>query len=298
VVTIQVQDGTSSVQARLQGGTGILPVRRTGWKPVSPSVSGGDLSSYPSCLKKAAKNGLVRRVNRLLISCIVGLSCMAGGSLARADSFEDVFPKDLEVTLSRVLGDLSFTSRAVATIHGADGALIGSLPFRLIYDRGKTRTESDLDRVTSPDVTPEELTMLERAGLSRGVEIFRPDQRRSIVSFPQRHAYCLVARDELPQTPPKIEKAGIEDATLDNHTVKHWKISIGEPVKLDVEMWGAAGPGGLPVRLRFRHGEGTVTVDFVGAEETPVDPWIFDPPQGYRKKGTVEDLMQETGTVW
>jgi hypothetical protein len=163
---------------------------------------------------------------------------------------------------------------------------------------GNMRTEIDMTKSASSQMSPEAATHIKQMGMDRMVRLVLPGQHMTYVIYPGMKAYTAMpiqSESEASQeTPPKIDRTEIGPDTIDGHPCIESKVTV-TPANGQASVsyiWEAKDLGGYPVQTQTQSPDGsTITCKLQDIDKTKPDASLFAPPADYTRYDSMQELM-------
>jgi len=201
-------------------------------------------------------------------------------------------PEECAAELTAVFGRHSAFS-AVAHVTEKDQAASAARTKEMAYYflDGKLRIETDVAK--SSEFSPEAIREMQTRGTDRSVQISDFGKRTAYLLFPLLSAYSELPQATNASAAPKIEKAKIAEETVEGHPCAKHRIAVTEAAgQVEIFTWEAADLGQFPIQVQIPHGDVTYTIQFRKVTFAKPGPSLFEPPSGYRRYETLEQLHE------
>jgi hypothetical protein len=191
-----------------------------------------------------------------------------------------------------------FTSKAEIRMQekGSPEAMTMTVGFAM--REGKVRMDLDMSTVKSKQLPPETLAAFKVAGLETLATVVRPDRKSTLLIYPlvQGYAEVPMSRDETASLARKfrIEKTRLGRETIGAYSCDKNKvvISADNGEKHEATVWYATEMKNFPMKVQMEQAQMTVALQYRDVKLAPPDPGRFEPPAGFTRHATVEQLMQ------
>jgi hypothetical protein len=151
----------------------------------------------------------------------------------------------------------------------------------------KVRLDINLEQTTSKELPAGTITALKAAGMDRIVSIFRPDQKTTLILYPNSKRYTAIplgkGEAEALQAGLTVERETLGKETIDGHPCTKAKVVVRNqqgPV-LRAITWSAADLQDLPIRIQTQGKDSDVVMHFKQVQLTKPEASQFEVPAGY-----------------
>jgi len=180
------------------------------------------------------------------------------------------------------------TSEAASPSHNP-----GPMDMLMTMSEGKSRVEMDFSRMMG-GVAAGKGGM--PPGLDKMVTISRPDKKVIYQVVPGLSAYCEMPIPDVSagkSAPSKIDRTveGNEKVQSYNCEKVRNTITTADGKTVTVLTWEAKELKGFPVKMETETPEGRMTMLFQDIKTTKPPRSVFEPPEGYTKYGSMQELM-------
>lgn len=228
----------------------------------------------------------------LLISC-----CLVAAPAAHAQ-FGPKTPT-FDKSYLKLFGDATaFSAQTEVKVQDSSDKETMSMPMSFALLDGKTRSELQMTDMKSPNMPPGAANSMKQFGMDRMVNIARPDKQVSYIIYPGLKAYAEMPIQEAAAKPagaePKIEKTELGKETLDGHPCVKSKVIITDEdgTTHEAVVWAATDLKNFPIQMQMKDKGSTITMHYRNVQFTKPDAKSFDPPAGFTKHNSVQELMQ------
>lgn len=235
-------------------------------------------------------------MKRWIFSC---LAVLAFGLCSQPAFAQAAQVPGLDAAIAKLFGNnTSFTASATARLIDDKKKETMTIPMNYALLDGKTRTEIDMTQVKSKDLEGDAGAAFKQMGMDKMVSIVRPDQKIVIVAYPALRAY---AETPIPKNQAatgdedyKIERTKIGAETIDGHPSTKNKVTITgrNNEKQEAVVWNASDLKDFPIRIEIPQTNGTMVMTYSNVKFEKPDPKLFEPPAGFEKHSSVEQLIQ------
>ncbi|MGD0060714.1 MAG: hypothetical protein ABSD58_14960 [Verrucomicrobiia bacterium] len=202
--------------------------------------------------------------------------------------------------MAKIFGNnQAFTATADISItdaqHGPPMAMEASYAFL----KGNLRTDIDMTSMKGAQMPPQAIAQMKQMGMDRAVNIYRGDKKLMYLVYPGLKSYTEITPPQAPQTDkteakePKVNTTQIGKDTVDGHPSIENKITFTADDGTQHEMlaWQATDLNNFPIKTEMQANGTTITTHFSNIKLTPPDASLFDPPTGFTKYGSIQEMM-------
>lgn len=249
-----------------------------------------------------AQDHLSMRIQRFVpILCAVVLCAPAYAqpSMLPTDTFSGPMVK-------LFAGNRAFSAEAECRV-ATSASQITTFPEKIDFDSGKSRLEVNISDVKGNPLTAVIADQAKAWGIDKTVAISRPDIKTVYGVYPGLSAYDATPMQDPDEAKPasafKIRRTKLGEESVDGHPcVKHKAVVTDEQGKSqEFTIWNATDLNKFPVKIEMIRQEGSgarsftndVTVVFRNVKTSKPAAALFEPPAGYKKYKSDEELMQE-----
>ena len=205
-------------------------------------------------------------------------------------------PAGMTSALTKLFGkNTAFTAKGEMQVTDNSKREVSYWPMDFSVLDKKIRVEIDLAQTRNKGIPPQMGAMLKQMGMSQVVSIIRPDKDLVYVIYPDQRAMFsmpLPKEDsEGSEKTPKITKTPLGKETIDGHPCTKNNVVLTDSSGQSTEAitWDASDLG-LPVQIQTQEGETTSVVRFKQIQLSPPPADSFEPPSGFTKYYSAEDL--------
>ena len=205
----------------------------------------------------------------------------------------------LNAAMMKLFDDIGgFTSKAEIRLQEKGSPETMTMTVGFAMRDGKVRMDLDMSTMKSKQLPPETLAAFKVAGLETLATIVRPDRKSTLLIYPlvQGYAEMPMSRDEAAslQRKFKIEKTRLGGETIGGYSCDKNKvvISADNGEKHQATVWYATEMKNFPIKVEMEQPQMTVVLQYRDVKLTPPDSVRFEPPPGFTRHATVEQLMQ------
>ncbi len=193
----------------------------------------------------------------------------------------------------------TFTATAECSVE-ASSQTVPKMQLGFSMLDGKTRTDLDLLKMMGAmgsQLPPNALEQVKQMGMDKMAAITLPDKKTILIVYPSLQAYVEQAmndRSSIQDSDLKIETTSLGKETVKGHACDKTKIIITDKDgnKHEGTAWKAADMKNFPIQLQMTEKQGVVTMVFLDVKFDKPDAKLFDPPAGYTKYASQQELMQ------
>jgi len=200
---------------------------------------------------------------------------------------------------SKLFGDNQAFSASLEMNVTAPSGKPMTMPGKLSFDTGKSRFEVDMADMKGGGMPPNAAAQMKSMGMDTMVTLSRPDQKTAYLVYPGLKSYAGIPLSKADSAPTngdfKVETTELGKDTVDGHSCVKNKIVVtdNEGVKHESTVWNATDLKNFPVKIETAGQGDTVTMLFKNVSLAKPVASLFDPPAGFKKYDTVQQLMQE-----
>jgi hypothetical protein len=202
-------------------------------------------------------------------------------------------------TMSKLFGDnQAFSAGLEMHIADKSGNPI-TMPGKIFFDAGKQRFEVNLIDMKGGNLPPNAAAQMKAMGMDQMITIARPDQKAAYLVYPGMQSYTTIQLSSADSAPTngdyKVETTELGKETVDGHPcVKNkYVVTDNEGVKHESTVWNATDLKKFPVKIQTTEQGDEVTLLFKDVALAKPAATLFDPPAGFRKYDSVQQLMQQ-----
>jgi Domain of unknown function (DUF4412) len=168
---------------------------------------------------------------------------------------------------------------------------------KMSFDKGSSRFETDMTEMKSGSMPPDAATQLKSMGLDRMVTISQPDKKVVYVIYPNAQTYAEMTAADTTATNDnsKVEITELGKETLDGHPCVKNKAVVTDQEGEEHEfiVWNATDLKNFPIKLQMNEQGNAITVSYKNISFAKPDASLFNPPTGYTKYGSVQEMMMQ-----
>ncbi|MEO7297500.1 MAG: DUF4412 domain-containing protein [Verrucomicrobiota bacterium] len=222
------------------------------------------------------------------ISPIVLLAQLPGGNAT-----------PLNAAMLKMFGkNTNFTAKADVRILDNAQKETMSMLFGMALLGGKMRAEMDMAQMKGTMISPQMLGQMKQMGADKTSYIVRPDLKASYVVYPTLKSFAVLPMSEADKQAlgkePKIEKTVLGKETIDGHPCVKNKVRVTDEKgeSQDATVWNATDLKDFPIQMQMKEKDSNVLIKFKEVQFAKSEPKQFDPPAGYTKYKSMEELQQ------
>ena len=192
----------------------------------------------------------------------------------------------------------AFSAQSEVRVQDSTDKETMTMPMSFALLDGKTRSELQLTDMKSANMPPGSANQMKQFGMDRMVNVARPDKQVSYIIYPSLKAYAEmpISKDAAakPAAEPKIEKTELGKETVDGHPCVKSKVIITDEdgTVHEAEIWAASDLKDFPIQMKMKDKGSTITMHYRNVQFTKPDAKLFEPPAGFTKYNSVQELMQ------
>jgi len=201
--------------------------------------------------------------------------------------------------MSKLFGDnQTFSAGLELQVADNSGKPI-TMPGKISFDTGKSRFEINMADMKGGNMPPNAAAQMKSMGMDQAETIARPDQKVAYLIYPGLKSYAEIQLSNADSAPTnsdyKVEITEIGKETVDgNPCVKNkYVVTDNEGVKHESTVWNATGLKKFPVKIQTTERGDEVTMLFKNVSLTKPAASLFDPPAGFKKYDSMQELMQQ-----
>lgn len=187
-----------------------------------------------------------------------------------------------------------FTATMQTTMNGPNGLM--TVKSKMFFDHENTRTEMNMADAHGDNLPPDAVSQMRALGMDKVVSIALSDKKSVYMIYPNIRSYVAM---DMPQGAGPVTNAfqtqtsKIGEETVDGHAcVKNKTVVWSGDQTNEFTVWNATDLNSFPVQIAISQQDMSVTIDFQNVSFAKPDAGLFQPPAGYTRYGTVQDLMQ------
>jgi hypothetical protein len=205
----------------------------------------------------------------------------------------------MNAAMLKLFGEVGgFTSKADVRLQEKGSSEVMTMTVDFAMRDGKVRMDLDMGAMKTKQLPPETLAAFKAAGLDKLATIVRPDRKSTLLVYPsvQGYAEMPMSKDEATGLDRKfkIEKTRLGGEKIGGRNCQKNKVVIsgenGE--KHEATVWYAPDLQNFPLKVQMDQGQTVVVLQYREVKLVQPEPGRFEPPAGFTKHATVEDLMQ------
>lgn len=225
---------------------------------------------------------------------------IAGSTLAQTPGASP----GMDAVMLKLYGEnKAFTASTVISISESNSTQTMSMPVTTIQLDGKIRSETDMEKMVGGNFPPGALDQIKAIGMTKVVSVVRPDSKEVLLIYPGLSSYVQMPMpkeqvDAL-QNEPKMAQTEIGKETVEGHPCVKTKITTTDASgkTQDVLVWKATDMKNFPVKIQIKTATGgDVVILYKSVKFDKPDAKLFNPPVGYTKYATQQELLQKAMT--
>jgi hypothetical protein len=209
-------------------------------------------------------------------------------------------PRDLcSADLAKIFGNnQAFTATANISVADAQRGSPMEMEAAYAFLKGNLRTDIDMTSMKGSQMPPQAAAQMKQMGMDRAVNIYRSDKKVMYLMYPGMKSYAeMTASQTTTDKPepkePKIDVTQIGKDTVDGHPCVENKLTFtaDDGSKHEVLAWQATDLNNFPIKTEMQAAGSTITTHFSNIKLSAPDASLFDPPSGYTKYGSIQEMM-------
>jgi outer membrane lipoprotein-sorting protein len=199
--------------------------------------------------------------------------------------------------MEKLFGDNQTFSATLEMQMSSGGSPI-TMSGKISFDKGNSRTEMNMADMKGGAIPPDAMTMMKSAGLDRMVTISQSDKKIVYVIYPNAQSYAEMTPSDSTATATnadsKIEITKLGEETVDGlPCVKNKAVVTDEQgEKHDFTVWNATDLKNFPIKIEMNEQGNEIIQSFANISFAKPDASLFNPPTGYTKYDSPQELMQ------
>jgi Domain of unknown function (DUF4412) len=243
------------------------------------------------------ESGMVRPMKKtllilaaVLISGIPALAQMGGGGGAGGGPGAN-FDNGMEKLFA---ANPVFAATMQTKMNGPNGPM--TVKSKMFFDHENSRTEMNMADAQGGSLPPDAISQMQTIGMDKVVSIALSDKKTVYMVYPNIRSY--VGMDITGGAAPvtnnyQVQTTKIGDDSVDGHTCVKNQTLVWSGDQTNVfTVWNATDLNNFPIQITMSQQETSATIDFQNVSFDKLDGSLFQPPAGYTKYGTIQDLMQ------
>ncbi|HEY4414116.1 MAG TPA: hypothetical protein VGO57_00370 [Verrucomicrobiae bacterium] len=203
----------------------------------------------------------------------------------------------MDEALAKVFGtNLNFSATVQTDVQISPTKTI-SIPGKIYFANGNSRTEMDMTTMTGIPLPPAAITQIKAMGMDKMVSISLISQKTVYMIYPNLSAYAKMQLDAAKpgETNGSVVTADLGKETLDGHPCvkKQYTISdtkTSEPMVMTT--WNATDLKDTPIKIEQSSPANITTMHFTSINLTKPEANLFTPPTGFKAYDNVKTMMQ------
>jgi hypothetical protein len=205
----------------------------------------------------------------------------------------------LNAALLNLFGDTtSFSSRAEIRLQEKGGKEPVSMLVDFSMLDGNVRMDLDMSALKSSELPPAALAGFKLAGLDKVVTVIKPHQKSAVLFYPAIRSYAELpmSKEEAAEMNRKftLDKTRVSRETIEGTACEKTKVvaKADNGEKYEALVWYAPSLKQFPMRIQMDQQQTTVVMQYRDVKLVRPDPRQFEPPAGFTRYTSVEELMQ------
>ena len=213
-------------------------------------------------------------------------------------------PRDLgSGDMARIFGNnQAFTATADISVADAQHGSPVEMEAAYAFLKGNLRTDIDMTNMKGAQMPPQAMAQMKQMGMDRAVNIYRTDKKVMYLVYPGLKSYTEITSPQAPptdKTQPKERKIDVTQLgkdTVDGHPCEKCKLTFtaDDGSTHEVLAWQATDLNNFPIKTEMQAAGSTVTTHFTNIKLSAPDSSLFDPPSGYTKYGSIQEMMMSS----
>lgn len=227
-------------------------------------------------------------LSAVLISGIPALAQMGGGGGPGG-------PGNFDNGMEKLFGANSvFTATMQTKMSGPNGPM--TVKSKMFFDHENSRTEMNMADAQGGNLPPDAITQMQALGMDKVVSISLSDKKSVYMVYPNIRSY--VAMDITGGAGPvtnsyQTQTTKIGEETVDGHDcVKNKTVVWSGDQTNEFTVWNATDLNSFPIQIAMSQQDMSITIDFQNVSFDKLDASLFQPPAGFTRYGSIQDLMQ------
>jgi hypothetical protein len=221
----------------------------------------------------------------VLICSLPAFAQMGGGQAGPGGNFD--------TSMEKLFGGNQVFSATIQTkMDGPSGLMTAKS--KMFFDHENSRTEMNMADAQGGNLPPDALAQMQSLGMDKVVSIAPADKKNAYMIYPNIHSYvATVMPDGSDTNDYQTQTTKIGEETVDGHPcIKNKTVMSFDGQTNEFTVWNASDLNNFPVQIVTSQEGVSVTMSFQNVSFSKPDASLFQPPAGYTRYGTVQDLMQ------
>ena len=199
--------------------------------------------------------------------------------------------------MDKLFGD-NRTFSATLEMQMSNSASPMTMSGKMSFDNGSSRFEMDISAMKGGAMPPDAASLMKSMGLDRMVSISQTDKKIFYVIYPNAQSYTeMTPPDSATATTnadSKVEITRLGEETVAGHPCVKNKAVVTDKQgdKHEFTVWNATDLKNFPIKIGMNEQGNAITQSFKDISFSKPDASLFEPPTGYTKYGSVQEMMQ------
>lgn len=198
--------------------------------------------------------------------------------------------------LDKLFGD-NQTFSATLEMQMKNGGSPTTVSGKMDFDQGNSRFEMNVADMKGGSIPPDAAAQMKSAGLDRMVTISQADKDVVDVIYPNAQSYAEMTQASgsgATNSNAKIQTTELGKETVDGHPCVKNKavVTDKEGNQHEFTVWNATDLKNFPIKIEMNEQGNDVTQSFKDISFAKPDASLFNPPAGYTKYDSVQEMMQ------
>lgn len=185
-----------------------------------------------------------------------------------------------------------FTATMQTKMNGPNGPM--TVTSKMFFDHENSRTEMNMADAQGGNLPPEAITQMKSLGMDKVVSIAPSDKKNVYMVYPNIRSYVAMDMSSAGQTNAyQTQTTKIGEETASGHDCVKNKILVWNSDQTnEFTVWNAKDLNSFPVQIAMSQQDMSITIAFQNVSFDKLDAGLFQPPSGYTRYGSIQDLMQ------
>jgi hypothetical protein len=186
-----------------------------------------------------------------------------------------------------------FSATVQTKMDGPNGVM--NVKTKMFFDHENSRTEMNMADAQGGGLPPEALSQMQALGMDKVVSISLADKKSVYMVYPNIHSYVAmdISSAGLATNTFQTQITKIGEETVDGHPcIKNKTVVWSDDQTNEFTVWNASDLKNFPIQIAMSQQGTSATISFGALSFDKLDASLFQPPAGYTRYGTVQDLMQ------
>lgn len=188
-------------------------------------------------------------------------------------------------------GNPVFSATMQTDIASARGSM--SVAAKMFFDHGNSRTEMNVAGMQGSAISPQAAAQMKAMGMDQIVTIAPSSKTNVYMIYPNLHSYLSVSVPPQSATNNTLQTTKLGAETVSGHPCVKNKNTVtvnGQPH--DFTTWNATDLKNFPIQISLTDEGTTITMSFQNISFSTVSASEFQPPTGYTKYSSPQEMMQ------